>query len=91
MLAVVHHLLVSERVPLAEIVGLAADLTHDLLLVEYVGRHDPMFQRLTRGRGHLHEDYTQEVFEQACRERFELARKEAVPECDRCLYVWRKR
>lgn len=36
MLAVVHHLIVSERVPLADILALVARLTRCWLLIEYV-------------------------------------------------------
>ena len=54
MLAVIHHMLVTERVPLAEIIDLAAELTTNLLIIEYVAPDDSMFRRLTRGREELH-------------------------------------
>ena len=50
MLALVHHLMVSERIPLTQILSLAAELTTDLLIVEFVSPGDPMFRRLLRGR-----------------------------------------
>ena len=58
MLAVIHHMLVSERVPLGEIVGLAADLTTRHAIIEYVGPTDPMFRILLRGRDALHAGLT---------------------------------
>jgi SAM-dependent methyltransferase len=91
MLAVIHHMLVTERVPLSEIVDLAADLSHDLWLVEYVGTDDPMFRRLTRGRDHLHRELTPDFFENACRARFDLVRKQPIDGTGRTLYVWAKR
>jgi hypothetical protein len=51
MLAVVHHLLVTEGIPLAQILEVSADLTKDLLLIEFVPPTDSMFRRLARGRG----------------------------------------
>lgn len=91
MLALLHHLLVSERVPLEEVVDLAAELTRDLLVIEYVGTGDPMFRRITRGREDLHRGLTQESFEQACSCRFEIVRSRQLEGMDRCLYAMRKR
>src|SRR5207249_3979296 len=54
MLAVLHHLLVTERVPLPAILALAAALTRDLAIIEFVAPEDPMFRRLARGREGLH-------------------------------------
>src|SRR5207248_8367298 len=50
MLAVLHHLLVTDRIPLIEIVDLCAELTNRHLVMEYVSKDDPLFQQLTRGR-----------------------------------------
>ena len=91
MLAVIHHMLVTERVPLAEIVDLAAELTTNLVVVEYVGPEDSMFQRLTRGREELHRDLTPEVFETECGRHFEMARMQHVEGTARRLYLLRKR
>lgn len=91
MLAVIHHMMVSERVPLAEVVGLAADLTRDLVVMEFISPADSMFRRLTRGRDHLFGDLTREVFEGACRERFEVVRSQQLSNANRWLYLLRKR
>ncbi|MCC2670215.1 MAG: Methyltransferase type 12 [Armatimonadetes bacterium] len=91
MLALVHHLLVTERIPLDEIVDLAADLTTDRLLIEWVGPDDPMFQRLTRGREELFSTLTRDAFESAFRQRFDLERDHAVSGSSRRLYVMRRR
>ncbi len=91
LLAVIHHLLVTERIPLEEIVDLAAALTRDLAVVEYVAPQDPMFRRLLRGREELHHGLTQEVFETAWRRRFEIARSQSLPETTRALYLLRRK
>jgi hypothetical protein len=91
MLAVIHHMLVTERVPLPEIVDLAADLTSDLLIIEFIAPEDSMFRRLTRGREELHKDLTREVFEAACAQRFETVRSRHVEGSARWLYLMRKR
>src|ERR1039457_4068764 len=76
MLAVIHHMLVTERVPLADILDLAAELTTKLLVIEFVAPDDSMFQRLTRGREELHKDLTAELFETAAGRHFEQLRRE---------------
>jgi SAM-dependent methyltransferase len=91
MLAVIHHMLVTERVPLDDIVSLAAHLTRDLWLVEYVATDDPMFRKLSRGRDQLHQDLNPEAFERACQTRFELIRKQPIAGTGRIMYVWGKR
>jgi 2-polyprenyl-3-methyl-5-hydroxy-6-metoxy-1,4-benzoquinol methylase len=91
MLAVIHHMLVTERVPLAEILDLAAELTANLLVIEFIAPEDSMFQRLTRGREELHKDLTPELFESLCGRHFEIVRRQHVEGTTRWLYLLRKR
>jgi SAM-dependent methyltransferase len=90
MLAVIHHLLVTERVPLPRILEVAAEITSDLLIIEFIAPEDSMFKRLTRGREHLHKDLTVAYFENVCREKFEIVRSERIPGGARWLYLLRK-
>lgn len=91
MLAVIHHMLVTERVPLEEILDLAAELTQGWVLIEFVAPQDPMFQRIVRGRGHLHSHMTNAWFEAAAASRFEFVLTEQLEGLDRCLYLLRRR
>lgn len=91
MLAVIHHMLVSERIPLPQILELASELTNKLLIIEFVSPSDPMFRVLTRGREHLHEDLTLEVFEQTAKRFFEIVRSQRLGNADRWIYLLRKR
>jgi len=91
MLAVIHHMLVSERVPLNEILSLAVDLTTDLLIVEFVGADDPMFQRLTRGRDHLFKDLTNDAFRSACLQSFDVIHCRRLADANRWIYLLKKR
>jgi SAM-dependent methyltransferase len=90
MLAVIHHLLVTQRVPLLDILALLAGLTTRAAVVEFIPSTDPMFRRLLRGRESLHQDYTQESFEQACTRFFRIVRKQPLPSAARCLYLLEK-
>lgn len=91
MLAVVHHMLVQERVPLREIFRLAADLTNDSLVIEYVPPDDRMFLSLTRGRDHLHRDLTERSFVESASEFFDIVRSEQLPNTGRRIYLMRRR
>ena len=91
MLAVIHHMLVSERVPLAEILDLAAELTTGILVIEFISPEDSMFRRLTRGREDLHRDLNAAGFEALCQRRFEIVRVQHVENSTRWLYLLQKR
>lgn len=54
MLAVIHHLILREQLPLPHIGELCASLTRRWLLLEWVPPSDPMFQEWLRGRDHLY-------------------------------------
>lgn len=90
MLALIHHLLVSERIPLDQILEAAAALTTRWLLIEYVAPQDPMFRRLARGREELHEWQTRAVFEECAQAHFEIAGRMETAEF-RVLYLLRRK
>jgi ribosomal protein L11 methylase PrmA len=91
MLAVVHHMLVTERVPLDAILDLAAGLTTHLLAIEFVSPEDSMFQRLVRGREDLFRGLDAARFEMACRRRFDILETQHLDGATRWLYVLRRK
>lgn len=91
MLAVLHHLVVTERVPLEEILAVAAELTRSAVVIEFVAKDDPMFKRILRGREALFTWYDRERFERACAERFDIVRSEQLPRANRWLYLLEKK
>jgi hypothetical protein len=91
MLAIIHHMLVTERVPLAEILDLAAQLTTNYLLIEFIEPTDSMFRRLTRGRDSLFSELTVEAFEGCCRRSFEIIRVQHADYSTRWLYLLQRR
>lgn len=66
-LALMHHLLISSRIPLDEIVDFMASLTHKHLVIEYVGPEDMMFIKTLGTRDniytHINEEYFRKVVE----------------------------
>lgn len=65
MLAVIHHLILREQVPLGHIGDLCSSLTRRWLLVEWVPPSDPMFQEWLRGRDELYGRLTEDDLKQA--------------------------
>jgi 2-polyprenyl-3-methyl-5-hydroxy-6-metoxy-1,4-benzoquinol methylase len=90
MLAVLHHLLVTERVPLEEVFELAAELTTRWLVIEFVSPEDELFQSLARGRDSLHEGLRRSTFEDTCRRWFRLIRSQHLEGTHRWLYLLEK-
>ena len=92
MLAVLHHMLVTERVPLDEILKLTSELTRNYVLIEFVAPEDPMFQRdRSRTRNAVYSNLTFERFEAAAAVHFELIKLLKIEGLHRCLYLFRSR
>lgn len=90
MLALIHHMLVSERIPLPEILALTAELTTDIAVVEFVGPQDPMFRRIARGRDPLFADLRMSSFESECRRHFRIIGSRHLASGNRGLYLLQK-
>jgi len=65
MLAVIHHLLLHNQVPLDRIAALTASLTTRHLILEWVPPTDPKFRELLRGRDALYAHLTEQAFRTA--------------------------
>ncbi len=88
-LAVVHHLALTNNVPLDEIVDLFADLGAPLV-VEFPHRDDPMASRLlARKRTGLFDSYDVSNWEATLGRRFSIERTESLPSGTRTLYFAR--
>jgi SAM-dependent methyltransferase len=90
-LAVLHHMLVTERVPLPAALDLLAEVSTKYVLVEFVSPEDPMFQRIVRGRGELYRDLTLENFESEILCRFDVIRSARIDGLHRWLYLLQKK
>jgi SAM-dependent methyltransferase len=87
MLAVIHHMMVSGGIPLAEILSLARSLSRKWLIIEYVAKDDPMFLKICRGREDLYEWFDQPAFEAECSNNFEIIRQTENENTTRVLYL----
>ena len=63
-LALIHHLAISNNVPLARLADFFHSITH-WLIVEFIPKGDSQVQRLLSTRADIFPDYTEQGFEQA--------------------------
>jgi len=89
MLALVHHLAISNNVPLAKIADFACSICRSLL-IEFVPKSDPQVKRLLRSRRDIFSDYDRECFEAEFSRRFCLESSYPVGKDGRVLYLFRK-
>jgi SAM-dependent methyltransferase len=89
MLAVIHHLILMEQIPIRSIIDLAYRLTWRYLVVEWVPVTDPMFQSLMRGRDTLYGSLTEDDLLIACQGRFHTLRRQPL-ENGRILFLFAK-
>ena len=86
LLAVIHHLLLLEQIPLRAIVELCHRLTRRFLILEWVPATDPMFVSLMRGRDALYGALSERDLLAACDGLFTIARTDTLGN-GRMLYL----
>lgn len=89
VLALVHHLAISNNVPLVELARFFASLGKHLI-IEFVPKDDSQVQRLLSSRRDIFPDYTQVGFEEAFQTCFTIRAAESVEGSKRNLY-WMER
>jgi hypothetical protein len=85
-LAVIHHLAISNNVPLLQLAGFFAE-TGKWLVIEFVPKSDSQVQKLLASREDIFPDYTREGFEEAFSQRFKVHDAVPVRESERVLYL----
>jgi SAM-dependent methyltransferase len=89
MLAVIHHLILMEQIPVSAILELARKLTGQYLVLEWVPVTDPMYQSLMRGRDALYGSLSEADLLKACEGRFRTLRRQPL-ENGRILFLFAK-
>jgi ribosomal protein L11 methylase PrmA len=85
-LAVVHHLAISNNVPLGRVAEFFANIGK-ALIVEFVPKSDSQVQRLLASREDIFTDYTQEGFERSFQQHFAIRESIAIRDSQRILYL----
>ena len=89
MLAVIHHIVLMEQIPLPAILALCHRLTRGRLVIEWVPVEDPMFQSLVRGRDALYGSLHEDDLLAACAGRFDVRERQPL-ENGRILFLFEK-
>lgn len=87
-LALMHHLRITNNVPLEKIARFFANICRSLL-IEYVSKSDPMVQKLLMNREDIFSDYQEEAFEHCFNEYFTLIDRFDIQDTDRKLYLYK--
>lgn len=85
-LALIHHLAISNNVPLDHLAEFFAQAGH-WLVIEFVPKSDPQVRLLMAAREDIFTNYTQVGFEIAFEECFHIHRAEDLPGTERRLYL----
>ena len=85
-LALIHHLAISNNVPLPQVADFFAHVGK-WLIIEFVPKPDSQVQKLLVSREDIFPNYTREGFESAFGQRFKMAEAVSLRESERVLYL----
>jgi hypothetical protein len=88
-LALIHHLAISNNVPLPQLVDFFAE-TGKWLMIEFVPKSDSQVQKLLVSRQDIFPDYTREGFEAAFKVQFQIHEAVEIHESARVLYLMQR-
>ncbi|MCP4291949.1 MAG: class I SAM-dependent methyltransferase [bacterium] len=89
-LALIHHLAISNNVPLPLLAGFFAK-AGQWLIIEFVPKSDSQVKRLLATREDVFPNYTKEGFEEAFGQKFEIVAAESIEGSERILYLLKKK
>lgn len=88
-LALIHHLAISNNVPLGKVAQYLAQLCRHLV-IEFVPKSDSQVKRLLSARKDIFDQYDQPHFEEAFSEHFRILRATPVQGTERTLYLMQR-
>ena len=89
-LALIHHLAISNNVPLDRMATYFSRLGR-ALIIEFVPKHDSQVSRLLVTREDIFDDYREDVFRSAFEVYFDIEDRREIADTDRVLYLMRAR
>jgi len=85
-LGLIHHLLITERIPLKEIFEILSEFTNKYAIMEFIPPNDEKFKQLAGYNLNLYNDYNQINFEEALKSNFKILDKHELKDNKRILY-----
>lgn len=89
-LALVHHLAISNNIPLERIFELFSKMGKNLI-IEFVPKEDSQVKILLSTRKDIFPNYTIAGFEKAARRYYKIVNKDNIPDTKRILYLYKKK
>jgi len=89
-LALVHHLAISNNVPLTSLADSFSSLAPKLI-IEFVPKEDSQVQRLLVSREDIFPEYNQDGFERAFKNYYHIKQALPIPDTKRTLYLMERR
>jgi len=90
-LALIHHLAISNNLPLSKIAEFFSAICRRWLIIEYVPKSDSWVQWLLRSRTDIFSDYTQDHFERTFAPFFKIRSRKAIKGSERFIYFLEKK
>jgi len=88
-LALIHHLVISNNIPLDRLAQLFSELGQ-YLLIEFIPKSDSQVQRLLLTREDIFDKYDQEHFEEDFSKFFEIIQSKKISDSTRSIYIMKK-
>ncbi len=88
-LALIHHLAISNNLPLNKIAEFFSKICNSLI-IEFIPKNDSQVQRLLSTRKDIFSDYTQRVFENEFSKYFTIQNSVTIRDSERILYLMEK-
>ncbi len=89
-LALIHHLAISNNLPLYRIATFFKTIVSRFLIIEFIPKSDSQISRLLVTREDIFADYTGETFEKAFSDFFDIRQKLKLGDSERVLYLMKK-
>lgn len=89
-LALIHHLCISNNVPLLKLAELLSAIFNKLI-IEFVPKEDSQVQRLLATREDIFDEYDQPNFERVFSQFFDIQEQCAIPGSNRVVFAMKKR
>ncbi len=86
VLALIHHLAISNNLPLPILASFFARLAPSLI-IEFVPKEDPQTKRLLQSREDIFPNYTIQNFEKEFSRFFQILKKSSISKSDRTIYL----
>jgi len=89
-LALIHHLRISNNVPVRKLAEFFAGICRELV-IEFVPKEDSMVQKLLSTREDIFNDYSKEIFEQEFSNYFTIVKSSQIENSLRFLYLMERK